>query len=283
MSQVDMAGTARKEFLPSRVHDRRFFITAALLFVASAAVTVIWCASMSAMEGMSMPGGWTMSMTWMRMPGQSWFVAATAFLGMWVVMMVAMMLPPLMPMLRRYRQAVGGIDNAHLDRLTARVAVGYFAVWTLLGIVIFPLGVLLASLAMHLPELASKVPMLAGAVVAIAGAMQFSPWKIHHLNCCRHSLDRGSSLRPDSGTAWRHGLHLGLRCCYCCAGHTAVLLMVGVMSLSAMIVVAAAISAERLAPAGERIASVIGAIAIGAGVFMMLRSMNLITGDLITG
>ena len=54
-----------------------------------------------------MPGGWTMSMAWMRMPGQTWPAAAAAFLGMWVVMMVAMMLPSLVLMLRRYRQAVG--------------------------------------------------------------------------------------------------------------------------------------------------------------------------------
>jgi hypothetical protein len=40
---------------------------------------------MSAM-GMPMPGGWTMSMAWMRMPGQTWLGAATSFLGMWVVM-----------------------------------------------------------------------------------------------------------------------------------------------------------------------------------------------------
>jgi len=32
-----------------------------------------------------MPGGWTMSMAWVRMPGQSWPVAAASFLGMWVV------------------------------------------------------------------------------------------------------------------------------------------------------------------------------------------------------
>lgn len=272
MSQVDLVGTARKEFSPPRMHDRRFFITAALLFVASAAVTVIWCASMSAMEGMAMPGGWTMSMTWMRMPGQTWLAAAMAFLGMWVVMMVAMMLPPLLPILRRYRRAVVGINTAHLDWLTAGVAVGYFAVWTLLGMAIFPLGVLFASLAMHVPALASKVPMLAGVVVAIAGAMQFTPWKMHHLNGCRHSLDYGYHLRPDGITAWRHGLRLGLRCCYCCASQTAVLLAVGVMNPGAMVIVAAAISAERLAPAGERIACATGGVAIAAGVFMVMQS-----------
>ena len=71
--------------------------------------------SMSAMGGMPMPGGWTMSMTWMRMPGQTWPGAAASFLGMWIVMMVAMMLPALVPMLRRYREAVDQTGRARLD------------------------------------------------------------------------------------------------------------------------------------------------------------------------
>jgi hypothetical protein len=75
-----------------------------LLFAANAAVTS-WCASMSAMCEMPMPGGWTMSMAWMRMPGQTWTGVAASFLGMWVVMMVAMMLPSFVPMLLRHRIA----------------------------------------------------------------------------------------------------------------------------------------------------------------------------------
>jgi predicted metal-binding membrane protein len=55
---------------------------------------------------MPMPGGWTMSIAWMRMPGQTWPGAVASFLGMWVVMMVAMMLPSLVPMLWRYRQTL---------------------------------------------------------------------------------------------------------------------------------------------------------------------------------
>src|ERR671936_2558672 len=87
--------------------QRTFFGISALLFAASATLTIVWCASMSAMGEMPMPGGWTMSMAWMRMPGQTWSGAAAAFLGMWVVMMAAMMLPSLVPMLWRYRQAIG--------------------------------------------------------------------------------------------------------------------------------------------------------------------------------
>jgi len=85
---------------------RTFLGVSALLFAASVAVTIAWCTSMSAMGGMPMPGGWTMSMTWMRMPGQTWPGAAASFLGMWIVMTVAMMLPALLPALRRYRAAV---------------------------------------------------------------------------------------------------------------------------------------------------------------------------------
>ena len=94
---------------------------------------------------MPMPGGWTMSMAWMRMPGQTWPGAAVSFLGMWVVMMMAMMLPSLVPMLGRYRQAVGRTGETRLGRLTALVGVAYFFVWTAFGMVAFALGAALAA------------------------------------------------------------------------------------------------------------------------------------------
>ena len=54
-----------------RASHQTFFGLSALLFAASAVLTVLWCRSMSAMGDMPMPGGWAMSMTWMRMPGQT--------------------------------------------------------------------------------------------------------------------------------------------------------------------------------------------------------------------
>ncbi len=63
-------------------------------------------------------------MAWMPMCGQAWLGAGASFLGMWVVMKVAMMLPSLLPMLWRYRQAVGGAGETRLGRLTALVGVG---------------------------------------------------------------------------------------------------------------------------------------------------------------
>jgi predicted metal-binding membrane protein len=161
-----------------RASQHAFLGVSALLFAASAAVSIVWCAPMSSMGGMPMPGGWTMSMAWMRMPGQTWLGAAASFLGMWVVMMVAMMLPSLVPVLWRYREAVDG-------------------------------------------------------------------------------------------------LRLGLHCSQCCAGLMAILLVVVVMDPRVMAAVAAAIAVERLAPAGERVARAIGAVAVGAGLFLMARAAGI--------
>jgi len=219
-----------------------------------------------------MPGGWTMSMTWMRMPGQTWPGAAASFLGMWVVMMLAMMLPSLVPMLWRYRQAVRGTGETRLGPLTVLVGVGYFFVWTVFGMAAFPLGVALAAVAMRQPALARAVPIAVGGVVLIAGALQITAWKAHRLACCRAAPGHGRTLSADAGTAWRHGLRLGLQCSGCCVGPMAILLALGVMDLRAMAVVAAAITVERLAPAGEQVARAIGAVVVGAGLYLIARA-----------
>jgi predicted metal-binding membrane protein len=256
--------------------DRAFLGISALLFAGSAAVTIAWCVSMGAMGGMTMPGDWTMSMAWMRMPGQTWAGTATSFVGMWVVMMVAMMLPSLVPMLARYREAVRRNGEPPLGRLTALVGAGYFFVWTVLGVAAFPLGVVLATLEMEMPALARAVPLAIGAVVLLAGAFQFSAWKAHYLACCRELPGCDGALRADAGTAWRYGLRLGVHCAYCCGGLMAILLVVGVMDLRAMAVVAAAITVERLAPAGERVARAVGVVVVAAGVVLIVQAVGLV-------
>lgn len=267
-----------------RASQRAFFGVSALLFAASAAVTIVWRASLStmgsAMGEMPMSGGWTMSMAWMRMPGQTWPDAAASFLGMWIAMMVAMMLPSLVPMLWRYRQAVGSTSEARrrqtsLDRLTVRVAVAYFLVWTIFGAAVFLVGVVLAAVEMHQPMLACAVPITVGIVVLIAGAVQFTAWKAHHLACCREAPGRGCTLPADGGTAWRTGLRFGLHCSYSCLNLTVILLVIGIMDLRAMAVMTAAITAERLATSGERVARGIGTVIAGVGLILIARAAGL--------
>jgi predicted metal-binding membrane protein len=257
---------------------RSFLGIPALIFAFSAAVTISWCASMSAMGGMPMPGGWTMSMAWMREPGQSWSGAAASFLGMWVVMMVAMMLPSLVPTLWRYRQAVvGRTDETRASWLTAQVGAGYFFVWTLFGMAVFPLGVALAGVEMQLPALARAVPIVVGVVLLLAGVFQLTAWKAQFLACCREAPGHGGALPlpADLRTAWRQGVRLGIHCSYCCAGMTAMLLALGVMDLKVMAVLTVANTVERFSPNGERVARAIGAIAVAAGVLLIARAAEL--------
>ena len=191
------------------------------------------------------------------MPGHTWLGAAASFLAMWVVMMVVMMLPSLVPVLWRYRRQAG------LGRLTALVGVGYFVVWTVFGMAAYPLVVALPG----------TVPIAVGAIVLLAGSLQFTAWKDRHLACCREAGRDG--VPADAGTAWRHGLRLGLHCSQCCVGLMAILLVIGVMNVLAMAVVAAAITVERFAPAGARVARAIGAVALGAGLFLIVRAAGL--------
>jgi predicted metal-binding membrane protein len=272
---VGIAGAIGEHEISRRHSGRAFLVVSALLFASSAAVTIVWCDSMSAMGEMPMPGGWTMSMAWMRMPGQTWPGAAASFLGMWVVMMMTMMLPSLVPMLWRYRQAVAATSETRLDRLTAIVGAGYFFVWMAFGIAAYPLGVMLAAVEMQQPALASSVPIAASVVVMIAGALQFTAWKAHHLACCRAAPTHVHPMPTEAGTAWRHGLRLGVHCSYCCAGLMAILLVIGVMDLRTMAFLTAAITIERLAPAGERVAGAIGAVVVGAGLLLVARAFGL--------
>jgi predicted metal-binding membrane protein len=199
-------------------------------------------------------------------------LSAATFLGMWLVMMVPMMLPSLTPMLLRYRQAVGGMSRARLNRLTGLVGVGYFFIWAVLGVAVFPLGFARTAIEMHQPALARAIPIAAGLVVLIAGALQFTRWKARHLACCRDARVRSNEMSADAGTAWRHGVRLALLCAPCCANLMVILLVVGMMDLRAMAAVTAAITAERFAPAAERVARAIGVVVVGTSVILIWQA-----------
>jgi predicted metal-binding membrane protein len=220
----------------------------------------------------TMPGGWTLSAAWMRMPGQSWPGATASFVAMWLAMMTAMMLPSLVPMLERYRGVVAGTAGAHLDRLTALVAAGYFLIWAAIGLAVFPLGAALAALALADPALARAVPLAAGALVVGAGALQRTAFTARHLACCRDGLPDVRPWPADSWAAGRHGLRLGVHCAASTAALTVVLLAIGVMDHRAMAVVTAAITAERLMSAGERVARAIGAVTVAVGAVLVARA-----------
>jgi predicted metal-binding membrane protein len=214
-------------------------------------------------------------MSMMPASGHAWPGAAAAFLCMWILTMAPMMLPSLVPMLLRYRHAVAGAGGTRLALLIALVCVAYVVVWTAVGVLAYSLGAAVTTIRMRQSALARLLPVAVAAVVLIAGAVQFTAWKARHLECCREAPGRGRVLPADARTAWRHGLSLGLHCSYSCAGLTAILLVVGMMDLRAMVAVTAAITLERFAPAGQRAAHAIGAVAVASGLFLIARAAGL--------
>jgi len=212
----------------------------------------------------------TMSMMWMRMPGQTWAGVAMSFLAMWMVMTAAMMLPSLVPTLWRYRQAAREAGRRR-DWLTTLVAGGYFFVWTLVGATLFPFGVAIAAIEMRAPSLAHVVPMAGSVVIVIAGVLQLSAWKARRLAF----FNERHTVSASAAGAWRHGLSLGLHCAYSCAALMAIVFVVGIMDARAMIVATTAITAERLAPSGVRVARAVGAVGVAAGMFSILRTVGL--------
>jgi predicted metal-binding membrane protein len=194
---------------------------------------------------------------------------------MWIVMMVAMMLPVLVPMLRGYRGAIEGASETRLGCLTVLAGTGYFFVWAVFGMAVFPLGIALAEIAMEEPRLARAVPAAVGVIVLVAGFLQLTASKAHRLACCRRGHARGRALQADATTAWRHGVGLGLQCAGCCANLMVILLVIGVMDLRAMAVVTAAITTERLAPAGEWVTRAIGVVVVAAGLLLIARAAGL--------
>jgi predicted metal-binding membrane protein len=252
--------------------SRRGFVgLSMLLYAGGAAVTVVRCVTM-APGGTPMPGGWVLSMTWADLCGRSRPLAVAAFVGMWLAMTLAMMLPSLAPVLSRYRASLHA-SPARRDGLTLVVAAGYFVVWMLLGLALYPLGVALVAIESRQPALAQRVPLAVGAIVLAASVLQFSGWKASILARCRHAFARGTVLPAKADAAWRQGVRLGFHCVLCCAGPTAVLLAAGIMELRAMIVVAAAVTLERLAPSGRRAACAIGFVGVLVGALMIAREL----------
>jgi predicted metal-binding membrane protein len=166
---------------------------------------------------------------------------------MWIVMMVAMMLPSLVPMLREHRESIRATRHTHLGRMTALAGAGYFFVWAVIGMVVYPIGMALAEIAMRWPPLSRAVPIVTVVIVLAAVALQFTEWKARQIACCR-APDRLRGMPATAGSSWRYGLRLGLDCVRCCANWTAILLVLGVMDLGVMAVVTAAITLERLGP-----------------------------------
>jgi predicted metal-binding membrane protein len=222
--------------------------------------------------GMPMPGGWTMGMAWMRMPGQTWPGAGAMFTAMWLSMMVAMMLPSSLPMLLLYRRVVVFRGEPYADLLVWLMASGYFLVWTLFGVTAYAAGAVIALAAMQWTIASELVPMGAGLALIASGIYQLTPWKSACLKHCRNPLEIvARHLHPGWRGAVALGVHHGLFCTACCWALMVMQLVIGVMNLGAMAAIATVIALEKLTARGPLVARAVGLVSISAGLAILVR------------
>ncbi len=180
------------------------------------------------------------------------------FLLMWVVMMVAMMLPSVAPVASLWRRTITGRAAGGIAAVrTVVFAAGYFVAWSAVGLVAYASVVGMGRLADRDPHAALWV---GSGLVAAAGVYQLTPLKRACLRKCRSPLGlllHYSGYRGRSRD-FRVGVHHGLYCVACCWGLMVVLLATGVMNVAVMAVLAAVIFLEKIWGRGPRLATITG-------------------------
>jgi predicted metal-binding membrane protein len=193
----------------------------------------------------------------------------------WTVMVVAMMLPPALPMLGVLRTLTARRRTPGL--LTAAGGAAFVLVWTLVGALLLGVTGAVATGVATVPWLAAHPPVVAGTAVAAAGAYQFAPWKDACLTACRSP--RGFAARhwhgesPLADVATLAGAY-ALSCAGCCVALMAVAVVVGgvagAAALPVMLVLATVMAAERVLPGGRALVRPVGAALLGAGALLVL-------------
>jgi len=247
--------------------------SATAIFLLAAAFTLHGVRRMGG--GMPMPGGWTMPMMWMAMPGKSVWNTVWMFLLMWQAMMVAMMLPSTWPMLELYRRVADFRELPHPSLRVLLVAAGYFGVWLGFGVITFGVGFRISTWAMHSEWISQLVPPAAGLALVLAGIYQLTPLKQACLKHCREPvLYLSHEWRPGLGGAFRLGLHHGAFCAACCWALMLIQMILGAMNLVVMIVIAAIIGIEKLWKRGPALSRAVGVCTIMAGIALLVTSVR---------
>jgi predicted metal-binding membrane protein len=222
-----------------------------------AAALVAWLVTIDRMRGMDGGPGTDLG-------GLGWYV------GVWVTMMAAMMLPSVMPMVSLFAR----VSHERAGRGTAVVptwvfVAGYLAVWTAYGLVAYGLFRLVHSLDLGFLAWHRQGPLVAGGAVAAAGLYELTPLKEVCLKHCRtplHFVLHG--WRDGPSGALRMGAEHGAFCVGCCWGLMVTLFALGVMSLFWMALIGALIFAQKVLPFGFRVVRPLALVFVAFGIWI---------------
>jgi predicted metal-binding membrane protein len=210
-----------------------------------------------AMPEMAMPADWT----------PSYFAL---MLAMWVMMMVAMMLPSAAPMVLLFATVERRRHGVTPFRATALFASAYLIVWAVFSLVSTVFQWQLDRFAQLTPMLATANALVAAIVLITAGVYQFTPLKQACLRGCRSPIEFVSRYwnRGPFGIGLVHGLY----CLGCCWMLMLLLFVGGAMNLLWVALIAAFIFAEKIAPHGKWVSYIAGMALITGAAWVLYAS-----------
>jgi predicted metal-binding membrane protein len=224
--------------------------------------------------------GWAMShmdAVDMAMPSRGAWTAFDLWLvfAMWAIMMVAMMVPSATPVLLLYQRMVAGREpSAPPVPMTVFFLAGYVLAWTLFSAVATLLQWALHAAALMSPLMEVQSRRVGAAILILAGLYQCTPLKQACLRHCRSPLSfLLNSWRKGKAGALLMGMEHGLYCTGCCWLLMAILFVVGVMNLAWVAAITLFVLVEKLAPQGERVARVSGALLLAWGVWLIVSEV----------
>jgi predicted metal-binding membrane protein len=193
-------------------------------------------------------------------------LALLPFLGLWVVMMAAMMLPSVAPVGVLWTRLISGAATGfgRVIRMTMFLS-GYLLTWAVVGAVAFAA---LTGTGRLLSASPTAAKWLGVAIFIAAGIYQLTPWKDWCLRRCRSPIGALMYYLGFKGRSrdLRVGLHHGATCAGCCWGLMIVLVAVGVMNVAVMAALAVVIFVEKLWRYGKPFAQAVGVALIAIGV-----------------
>jgi predicted metal-binding membrane protein len=196
---------------------------------------------------------------------------ASLFLTMWVVMMVAMMLPTAAPMILTFHKVQASKRQRHEAFVGTWVFVAaYMLVWTLSGAAAYAGAVAAEAVATHAALSPATAARIGGAVLVVAGLYQLTPFKNQCLSKCRTPISFiMTSWRDGVAGALRMGLLHGAYCLGCCWLLFVILFPLGIMNIAAMAVITLVIFAEKTLPWGRPVARATAAALVAYGAVVL--------------
>jgi predicted metal-binding membrane protein len=201
---------------------------------------------------------------------------ALLYVGGWVLMTAAMMLPTTLPLLGIFSRLIETRPNRTV--LLALVILGYLSIWSVFGLAAHAIDYGLHSLAAALPWLTANGWVLGAGVLAAAGAFQFSALKYHCLTKCRAPFSFVNE-HWRGGRPYRQsfllGVHHGVFCVGCCWAIMLLMFVVGTGSVGWMLVLGAAMAIEKNVSWGRRLSTPLGIGLLGWATLIVLGQVTL--------